>query len=70
MPARVKKIFGALFIFAFLVFWIVLAVSLSGFVPDNRIAELVFYAVAGLGWGLPLLPILKWMETSKRKMRV
>ena len=69
MPVRVKKIFGALFIFVFLVFWIVLAVSLSGFVPDNRIAELVFYAIAGLGWGLPLLPILKWMETSKPRLR-
>lgn len=69
MPIRLKKIVGALFIFVFLIFWIVAAVSISGFVPDNKLAELIFYAIAGLGWGLPLLPLLKWMEETKTKQR-
>jgi hypothetical protein len=67
MPNRLKKIFGALFICAFVIVWIFGAVTLSGLVPDNRVAELVFYAVAGMGWGVPLLPILAWMERSKEK---
>ena len=70
MPARVKKIFGSLFIFAFVIFWIWLATALSGFVPENKAAELVFYAVAGLGWGIPIMPVLAWMEREKRKPKV
>lgn len=69
MPIRLKKIIGALFIFVFLIFWIVTAVSLSGFIPENKLAELAFYAIAGLGWGIPLLPLLKWMEQTKTRTR-
>ncbi len=62
MPQRLKKIIGALAICAFVVFWMVLTVSLSGLVPRNVIAETIFYIVMGLGWAFPLMPVLKWME--------
>ena len=66
MPLRLKKILGALLVVVFMLFWVWLAVSLSGFVPDNKFAEMVFYIVAGLGWGVPLFPLLSWMERTKR----
>ena len=67
MPLRLKKILGSLFICLFVLFWIWAASSLSVFVPDNRIVELVYYAVAGLGWCLPVMPVLAWMEYAKKR---
>ena len=46
MPLRLKKILGALLVVVFMLFWVWLAVSLSGFVPKNKFAEMVFYIVA------------------------
>lgn len=65
MPLRLKKIFGALLVVVFMLFWVWLAVSLSGFVPDNKFWEMIFYTIAGLGWGVPLFPLLQWMEKTK-----
>ena len=67
MPLRVKKIFGSLFICAFVIFWIWLASSLSVLVPENRALELRYYAGFGLGWCLPVMPILAWMEYGKKR---
>ncbi len=67
MPVRAKKILGSIFICIFVLFWIWLAGSLSLFVPDNRVLEMIYYAVAGLGWAVPVMPILFWMETVKKK---
>ncbi len=64
MPPRVKKIFGSLAICVFVLFWMFLTVSLSGFVPKNVIAETGFYIFMGLAWAFPLMPVLKWMEKT------
>jgi hypothetical protein len=37
-------------------------VSLHGLLPRNFLLELVFFAVAGVAWGLPLFPLLAWMN--------
>jgi hypothetical protein len=65
MPMRLKKMLGSLFICVFVLFWVVLAVGLANHIPHIWYIELAFYAVMGLGWGLPVLPILAWMEKSK-----
>lgn len=67
MPLRFKKIIGSIAICVIVILWILMTVSVSGFVPRNPIAELIFYAVFGLGWCLPVMPILLWMETVRRK---
>ena len=67
MPMRVKKMLGSLFIFLFVVFWILLAMGLARHVPPQWYWQLAFYAVMGLGWGVPIFPVLSWMErTSER----
>ena len=65
MPMRLKKMIGALSICVFIVFWLFLTVSLSGFVPKNVFAETLFYMVMGLAWAPPCMPVLKWMEKKK-----
>ena len=65
MPLRLKKMLGSLFICVFVLFWVVLSVGLANHVPHKWYLEVPFYAVMGLGWGLPVLPILSWMERTK-----
>lgn len=67
MPVRLKKILGSLFICVFVIFWIWFVIGLSYYVPKNKALELLFYAVAGLGWCLPVMPILAWMEYGKKR---
>jgi hypothetical protein len=65
MPLRLKKMLGSLLICVFVLFWVVLSVGLANHVPHKWYLEVPFYAVMGLGWGLPVLPILSWMERTK-----
>ncbi|RYG02937.1 MAG: DUF2842 domain-containing protein [Caulobacteraceae bacterium] len=67
MPLRAKKIIGSLAIFLIMIGWLVLTVSISGFVPRHWLAELLFYAIMGLGWCLPVMPVLTWMEAVRTK---
>ena len=62
MPVRARRFVAAVGMLAFLTFWIWGAVTLSTRLPDNFLIELLFYAVAGTCWGLPLFPMLKWAE--------
>jgi hypothetical protein len=59
---RIKKIIGSLLIMAFLAGYIWLASTLGGLLPDNMLAKSLFYAVVGIGWGIPLIPLLSWMN--------
>ncbi|MBP9232601.1 MAG: DUF2842 domain-containing protein, partial [Phenylobacterium sp.] len=34
-------------------------------VPDQVFIKTLFYAVAGIGWGVPILPLLSWMNRGK-----
>ena len=34
----------------------------SDHIPDHWAARLVFYAIAGTAWGVPLFPLFKWMN--------
>ena len=65
MSARIRKLIGGLFIVAFVIFYVWLVASLSVFVPDHWAAELAFYAIAGLCWGVPILPLISWMNRGR-----
>lgn len=65
MSKRVRKALGGIGILAFLVFYAVIAVTIAGYLPDNRAIHLVYFVVAGVAWGLPLVPVIKWMEGGR-----
>lgn len=65
MSARIRKLIGSLGILVFLCGYIWLVASMSIFVPDHWGAELAYYAITGLGWGLPLLPLISWMNRGR-----
>jgi hypothetical protein len=64
MNQRTRKAVGCLVLLAYLALYAVLAASLglalAPLLPNW--AELIFYAVAGIAWVLPLKPLFGWMN--------
>ncbi|MGD0025427.1 MAG: DUF2842 domain-containing protein [Xanthobacteraceae bacterium] len=68
MPIRLRKFIGAVALFALVIVWALLATGLAQFpfIRDNTIASIVYYVVAGLGWVVPAMPLVRWMSRSQR----
>ena len=66
MPVRLKKLIGLVGILAFLGLYVVLVSTVSDHIPDHWAARLAFYGLAGALWGIPLFPLLSWMERKPR----
>lgn len=65
MSVRVRKFIGLLALIVFIVVYVGLMVRIGERVPAHWAAQLAFYAVAGLGWGLPILPLITWMNKER-----
>ncbi|MDB5424087.1 MAG: hypothetical protein JWQ29_1503 [Phenylobacterium sp.] len=65
MSERIRKLIGLVGILAFLAAYIVAMTLISDHIPDHWAARLVFYVVAGLSWGVPILPLISWMNTGR-----
>jgi hypothetical protein len=62
MSPRLRKFIGMLAIFAFLGLYVVLVSTVGDWIPDHWAARLVYYGVAGTLWGVPLFPLIRWMN--------
>jgi hypothetical protein len=62
MPARIRKLIGLFGILAFLGLYIWAAVAVGERLPSHWAAQIAFYAVAGTFWGVPLIPLVRWMN--------
>ena len=69
MSPHLRKLVGSVGVLVFLAAYIAVAVALADHLPDNRLAELAFFAIVGIAWGVPILPLFTWMErgTFRRK---
>ncbi len=45
-----------------LAIYITIIVMLADYVPDHWAVKLVFFAVAGVAWALPLRGLLRWIN--------
>lgn len=63
MTIRTRKLIGAFALIALVVTWALVAMTLaqSPAIKSNRIIETVYYVVAGLGWVLLAMPLIRWM---------
>lgn len=66
IPARLRKLIGGLGILVFLAAYVGVATTLYDFLPDNRAVHLAYFAVVGLAWGLPLMPLMSWMGKADK----
>ena len=66
MPARLKKLIGSLGVLAFLAAYICAVTLLADHLPRSIWAETAFYLAAGVLWGVPLIPLIRWMNREPR----
>jgi len=65
MPRPQRRLFASVIIMVFLIFWIWGAATIGSHLTDApKWASLIFYIVAGIGWGLPLKPVFTWMNSG------
>jgi hypothetical protein len=64
MPIRLRKLIGAVVLIVLVVTWALVAMALaqSPLVKANGLVEVIYYVVAGLGWVLPAMPLVRWMS--------
>ena len=65
MNPRLRKLIGLVGILAFLLFYVGLVVRVAQYVPDHGPWQFAFYALAGVCWGLPILPLISWMNRGR-----
>ena len=64
MPTRLRKLFGSAGVLAFLGAYVWAVSLLADRVPANTWAQTAFFAAAGVLWGVPLIPLIRWMNGS------
>jgi hypothetical protein len=67
MSARVRTILGSLAMLVFLAVYVWLATLIGDHLPAKPWLWLVYYAVVGTAWGLPLIPLLSWIGKGRQK---
>jgi Protein of unknown function (DUF2842) len=66
MPARLRKLIGAMALIVLVLSWSLIAMALAQApaVKANGWIEVSYYVLAGLGWVLPALPLVRWMQRT------
>lgn len=64
MNPRIKKLIGAILMVVFVAIYalVIMAIAPRILTGATKWVEALFYAVAGLAWAVPLLPLIRWME--------
>ena len=64
MPIRLRKLIGAVVLILLVTGWALLAMAVAQFpvIKANAVIEAVYYVLAGLGWVLPAMPLVRWMS--------
>lgn len=68
MSRRLRTLIGAVGMIVFVGFYATLAMALaeSRIQGASKLVQAIAYAVLGIAWVLPMLPLIKWMEGPKR----
>jgi hypothetical protein len=69
MKAGVRRAVASFGAVAFLGFWIWGATTLADHLPAALWIKLVYFAVAGTAWGLPLFPLIAWANKPARESK-
>lgn len=66
MNSRLRKLLGGIAILVFLAFYAWAAIAIGEVLPDAWWIDMIYFTVIGLGWGVPLIPLLTWMHKADR----
>lgn len=64
-----RKVFGSIALLAFLAAYIAIAAILGEMLQGKKILSILFYCIAGIGWALPLKPLLQWMHAKDEPLQ-
>ena len=64
MSIRVRKLIGTIALLVLVTVWALIAMAIAQFPPifENKLIAAAYYVVAGIGWVLPAMPLIKWMS--------
>jgi Protein of unknown function (DUF2842) len=64
MPIRTRKLIGTVGLLALVTAWALLAMALAQIILPSAsgLVAFLYYAIAGLGWVLPAMPLIAWMQ--------
>lgn len=66
MSPRLRSLIASIAMLAFLVAYIWLATFIGALLPDKPWVALLYYAVVGTAWGVPLIPLLSWINKGSK----
>jgi Protein of unknown function (DUF2842) len=69
MPGRLRKFIGTLVMILFVIVYALVAMALaqSRLVQEApAMLQSVYYAVLGMAWVLPMMPLVRWMQRPDR----
>ena len=71
MSVRTRKLIGAFALFILVIVWALIAMAIAQFPPifQNPLIAGAYYVVAGIGWVLPAMPLIKWMSGQPIRSR-
>jgi len=63
MPVRLRKLVGAIALIVLVVTWALIAMAVAQLpaIKVNGLVEGIYYFIAGMGWVLPGMFVVKWM---------
>ena len=64
MNIRTRKLIGTVALLVLVVVWALLAMGFAQMLAlsRNRLIEIAYYVIVGLGWVLPAMPLISWMS--------
>jgi hypothetical protein len=64
MTIRTRKLVGAIALLLLVTVWALVAMAFAQYpvIFNNGWLALLYYVVAGLGWVLPAMPLIRWMS--------
>jgi hypothetical protein len=71
MPLRLRKFIGTVALIILVMSWALIAMAAAQIpaVKTNGLIAFAYYVVAGLGWVLPAMPLVKWMSQNSGQRR-
>lgn len=65
MTARTRKLVGGILVLAFILLYVGVILAIADRLPESIWIKLTFFLVAGTAWGVPILPLLTWMNRGR-----
>jgi hypothetical protein len=69
MSIRTRKLIGAIGLLTLVTLWALVAMVVAQFAfsSPNNLAAWIYYVFVGMGWILPAMPLIRWMEGGGRR---